>query len=85
MSTFPPDPTTQPCHCAHTHRPGRDAVVTLFLAVVIALILLLCGVALLGVHICGDEIMAAASMWRGGWGSWAAAWSWVNTYIGGQS
>ena len=92
MPTFPCNPprTTTPatCHCAHVHRPGRDAILTFAVALCIAVILLLCGVALFGVHICGDEVGAAMSMWRGSWGSWAPVWSWQwvsSTYTGGQS
>lgn len=81
--------SSQPCHCPHTHSPVREAALLLCVAVVVALLLLFCGVALLGVHVCGDEVGVVVSLWRGGVGvgNWLPVWSWqwVSTYIGGQS
>ncbi len=57
-----------PCYDCH-HRNSRDVVYVLLFSLVLAAFFLMLGVAVLGVHICGDEIAMVGQLvgvqWQG--------------------
>jgi len=71
-----------PCYDCH-HRNRRDVVYVLLFSLVLAVFFLMLGVAVFGIHICGDEVAVVVQALRWDVGNVVAFVG--NTFRGGRS